>query len=768
MKFSYAWLKELSDFKGTAKELAELLSIHSVETETEQVKSFPNILVAKVLKVSKHPNADRLRIIELTDGSNTYEPVVCGAWNFDVGAIVPLALPGAVIPHNQHDPDGNPFVLGKAVIRGVESQGMICSGKELGIDENGEGILILDSSYKIGEEFAAKHVGPVIFDVSVPANRPDLISYRGLAREITALKGLGLAKRNEKLDFTKLRSKLLKVSVSEPTLCSRYTAVRLTGIEIKPSPEFIRNRLIESGLRPINNVVDITNYVMLETGQPLHAFDATKSGMVLNIRRAYVNETLTTLDGVQRKLNPEMLVIADNRKAIAIAGVIGGKSSIVDESTNEIILESANFNALAVRRSARECVLRTDASLRFERNLPLSFVDSGTAYALELLKKYASATVAEATAIGRTLKPQTCSLDASKVNSLLGIDLKASEQKKILTSLGFKVSGSGIFKVQIPEYRNDIVGWEDLAEEIMRFKGLDLIPAKPFAVIPSAHMTDKSYQVKEQLTDILLGLGCNQIYTYSFLSKDDVVKWEIPPHVLIEVANPLSSEQQYLRPNLVINGLKVAELNSKNTDRGSYFEIGNIYWKEGKNYLEKTQLSIICFDKLGVPSERLVAALNEMLSRLGVTYVLHQENEQMAVIKSGKEVLGNMATFPINDLNWAGIHINLEKLAEHIKPKEYQQPSRYPSVVLDVAIMARKDLSWAQIKELVESQSDLIRSVELFDIYMGKNIPSNRKSLAFRIIYQSLSHTLTEKEVAKIHKEITNQLVSKFSVQIRD
>jgi phenylalanyl-tRNA synthetase beta chain len=769
MKFSFDWLKDLSGYTGTAQQLAELLSTHAVETEIEQGLSFPGIIVAKVLKVEKHPNADRLRIVELTDGENTYAPVVCGAWNFEAGAIVPLALPGALIPHNQHDAEGKPFTLGKAVIRGVESQGMICSGKELGLSDEADGILKLDPSYRLGEEFAPKHqAGPKILDISVPANRPDLISYQGLAREIAALTGKSSPKKPEKNPLEKLSAKLLKVSVSETNLCPRYIAVRLSNIEIKPSPEFIRKRLNESGLRPINNVVDITNYVMLETGQPLHAFDSSKSGTVINVRKAYVNETLTTLDGQARKLSPDMLVIADSRKAIAIAGVIGGRDSMVDESSNEIILESANFNPLSIRRTARDLNLRTDASLRFEKNLPISFADTAAAYAVELLKKYAAAEPIEAVRVGKPAKAKSLNLDTEKVNSLLGIEMKASDQKQILSKLGFRAAGAKDLKIEIPEYRNDIAGWEDLAEEIMRFKGLDAIPSRPFGIVPSAHMTDEAYKTKERLIDMLTGLGADQIYTYSFISKDDAVKWDIPMNILVEVANPLSHEQQYLRPNLIINALKVVERNSKHAEEGCYFEIGNIYWKDGKDYEEKTYLSVISFDKIALPSERIVAVVKELLTRLKIKYSLVQENEQSAVIKSGKEILGRIATFPVSDAKWTGAHIDLEKISGLISNAEYIHPSKYPPVILDVAVLVRKDLPWSQIEDLVRAQSELIRTVELFDIYQGKNIPTNRKSLAFRVVYQADDHTLTEKEVLKIHKGITDQLAAKFSAEIRE
>jgi phenylalanyl-tRNA synthetase beta chain len=769
MKFSYSWLQDLSGYKGTPEKLAEVLSSHAFETEVISGTEFKNIIVAKVTKVAKHPNADRLRVIELTDGTNTYGPVVCGAWNFDVGALVALALPGATIPHNQHDPEGKSFVLTKATIRGLESQGMICSGKELGISDDGNGILLLSGrEYKPGETFTSKG-GEVYLDISAPANRPDLLGYYGVALEIAALTGSKLNIKHPKIDLDKLKPKLLKVNISSLKLCPRYVAVRLNNLAIQSSPEFIQERIRFSGHRPINNIVDITNYVMLETGQPLHAFDAQKIQGPISVRTAYVNEKIVSLDGVERKLSPQNLVIADSKQAIGVAGVIGGANSMIDEFTTEIILESANFDGVSIRKTARELGLRTDAAVRFEKSLPLALTDFAAAYAVELLQKYAAAVPLETYKAGTKPPPLTrVAFDPDKINNLLGLTLLPAEQKKILGKFGYAVQGSGHnMSAVVPFRRPDVTIWQDLAEEIGRFVGLDEIHPATTSVYPSFEMTSPMVDERQRSVETLTGLGFDEIYTYSFISEKDLEIWDIEKKIVLTVANPLSSDQQYMRPNILINMMKAAEHNSRFNGSGNYFEIGNIYWKEGKHLMEKTYLGMISFDK-DYPVLRITSSFRELAKRMNVAVTIEQDSEQMATIKAGKEVLGHIGRVQVGDLNWVGVHLDYEMFIKHASDKTFKPIIRYPSVELDVAVFARRDLAWGKIEHLIRSMDDkIIKDVELFDVYTGKNVPINKKSMAFRIVYQSVHKTLTDAEVQAVHSEVLKELKSKLNLEVR-
>ncbi len=767
MKFSFSWLKDLSGYSGSAEKLAEVLSLHAFETEIIAGQEFKNIIVAKVLKVEKHPNADRLRVVELTDGQNIFEPVVCGAWNFEAGDIVPLALPGALIPHDQHDPEGKPFTLTKATIRGIESQGMICSGKELGVSDDGKGILKLDSSYKLGETFVSKD-GEVKLDISLPANRPDLLGYLGVAREISALTYSKFAFRYPKIDLNKFKPKVLKVNISSEKLCPRYLAVRLGNVEIKPSPEPMQKRLREVGLRPINNIVDITNFVMLETGQPLHAFDASKVFGPINVRPAYVNEQITTLDGTPHQLNSQNLVIADAKQAIGIAGVMGGANTMIDNFTSEIILECANFDSVSIRKTARELGLRTDAAVRYEKSLPLALADTAATYAAYLIVQLAGAKVLEFVPAGVKPKPlRKIKLDPKKVGTLLGMEIKSARQKEILSKFGFQVSNIDPINVIVPFERTDVSIWQDLAEEIGRFEGLNEIEEVMPAVVPSALMTNPLVDKRQQVAEILAGLGYSEIYTYSFVSAQDLARWEIDAKIAIEVENPLTSDQKYMRPNLLPNILKTAEYNERYFDKGDYFEIGNVYWRENGQMLEKMYLGIFSYAK-NYPVMKLVSSFRELCRRLNIEITIDQEGEQLAAIKSGKAVLGRIGRINVGGPNWVGVHLDFEEFVKKIKPKQFKAPNKYPSIELDVAVWARKDLPWAKVEQTIKAiDSKIINRVELFDIYTGKNVPMNKKSLAFRIAYESAERTLTEAEVEKVHIEVLNELKNRLNLEVR-
>lgn len=773
MKFAYSWLKELVDIKYAPAKLAEYLSLHAFETEVEDSNAgFENIIVAKVTKIEKHPNADRLRLITLTDGKNSIGPVVCGAWNFDVGAIVPLALPGAVIPHDQHDPGGKSFTLAKATIRGVESQGMICSAKELGLGADGSGILILGQSYKLGTVLAVKNNSDEpIFDVSVPANRPDLISYRGVAWEIAALTGGRYKVKQSKSKISNLKSKVLQIRISDTKLCQKYIGVRLSSIRVGDSPKFIQERLKLSGLRPINNVVDITNYVMLEVGQPLHAFDASMVAGPINIRKAYLKESLKTLDHVERKLTADMLVIADSKKSLAIAGIIGGDGSAVGDFTNEIILEAANFNSVSVRRTARNLGLRTDASSRFERSLPTGLASIAAEYAVELLVKYANAKPLEYAQAGiKKEKAVVIKLETKKVNGLLGTNIPTDEQDKILKKFGFSVRATrSMLQVTVPFWRPDVRLWQDLAEEIARFEGLEKIPDTLASLPNSSGMTDKIVDERERVADLLAGMGFDEAYTYSFVPRSFMEKHGIDPVNAVEVANPLSADQEFLRMGLGMNYEKLVEHNSKYVPEHGFFEIGNVYRKSSGGIKEQTNLFLIYFSKNKLPAARLIGSLRELFERLGVDGSIRQEQEQMAEVFAGDKNIGSIAALGEEEVKWVAAEINFEELACLIKLKEFTAVPRYPSKDLDVALVVREEQPWSEIKNLIiRSDRKLLSSVRLFDVYKGKGISEGKKSLAFRIIYQAADRTLKDEEVNKIHDEILGELKSKFHAEIRD
>jgi len=771
MKFSYSWLKELVDIKLSPEKLAELLSEHAFEVEaTKESQHFENIIVAKVTKVEKHPNADRLRVIELTDGTNTFAPVVCGAWNFDVGAIVPLALPGATIPHDQHDPEGKSFVLGKAKIRGIESQGMICSAKELGLSGDGDGILLLDQSASIGEIFSVEPKNASqILDISIPANRPDLMGYLGIAREVSAIAGAKLKFKLTKTQIFKLKAKVLQVQVAVPKLCPKYSAVRLVGVRVGESPKFIQERLQSAGLKSINNVVDITNLVMLELGQPLHAFDAAKINGPIKVRQAFVNESIVTLDGIPRKLESEAMVIADSKKVIAIAGVMGGLETAVSANTTEVILEAANFNSVSVRKTYKKLGLRTDAASRFEKGVPISFVDQGLEYATALLVAHSGAKAVEYVASKTApLTQVNLELNPSDVNRLLGFEVKASEQKRVLSKFGFKVMESkGSLLVTIPDWRTDVRIWQDLVEEIGRFIGLNKIPQVPALLIPSSVPSDPLLVAADEIRDLLVSLGFYESFTYSFVPESFFVKNSIPTDTAVEITNPISADLKYMRTGIGMNYELLVEQNARFVSEQSMFEIGNVYRQEKGNIKEQSNLFLIRFSKNSAPEIEFLGSLRELFARLGISFSVKQSSEQDGLVLAGTEEVGVIRA-QRGDLSWIAAELSLEKLVKHFKQTVYSTIARFPAKQIDIAVLVNESVAWENVKEVIQKlKIGLLSSIELIEVYQGKNIGPGKKSFTIRLTYQSTERTLTDEEVVVFETQIIQKLKAELNAESR-
>jgi len=754
MKFSVEWLQELSGSKLRAAETADLLSEHTAEAEVAHGSSFRGIIAAEVTKAEKHPNADRLRVIELTDGKKDYRPVVCGAWNFDVGARVALALPGASIPHDQHDPEGKSFTLGKAKIRGIESQGMICSGKELGLTQDGDGIMLLDGSHKLGRDLV---VGDETLDVSSFANRPDLYSYLGVSREISAL---------TKSPFNEPKSaslpkpgKAVAIEIRNNRQCSHFSAVTLTGVRPGPSPEFIQRRLKASGLRARNILVDTTNYVMLLTGQPLHAYDAAqvKGGFV--VRSAEDREKILCLDGVERTLTKDMLVIADQEKPLGIAGLIGGQASAVSDSTTDIILEAANFDAVSIRKTGRKLNVRTDASTRFEKSLPISFVQSGLEMAVAILEQHAGAKIKDYSQAGKQpVKPVTLTFTAAQVNGLLGMSVPAKDQKIILERFGFKVTGAAAMKATVPSWRPDVHIWEDLAEEVVRASGVNSVPGIPPRTIFSSQMTDPLVDFAARVSDTLVGMGASEIYSYSFSAEGN--------QAALEIANPLNEDQRFMRTSILPNMAKTAELNSRYFDSGLYFEIGDIYRKGNGGYMEMTKLGLMAYSKADFPS----LALNGIITNLGkllsaeITFSQHAESSADVMV-NGKAV-GTVETVPHPDLRIVGASLDMRTMLGLASQVQYQPIPRFPSKSLDTSIVIKEKTAWADVMRSAGTDP-LLAAMELIDTYQGQGIPGGKKSLTIRLTWQAPDRTLTEKEASDANARILAKITQKNGAIIR-
>ncbi|MBL7155496.1 MAG: phenylalanine--tRNA ligase subunit beta [Candidatus Portnoybacteria bacterium] len=606
-------------------------------------------------------------------------------------------------------------------------------------------------------ELVEKRDDDHLLDVEVLPNRAhDCLSHLGIAREIAAITNNKLQITNyNKIQNSKFKiQNLVKVENKDKNLCPRYTARALINVKVGPSPQWLQERLEVCGLRPISNIVDIANYVMLETGQPLHAFDADKlksqgKTKTIIVRRAKKGEKITTLDNEKYDLDENILVIADEKNPVCVAGIKGGQGPGIDGQTKRIILEAANFSPQIIRQGSQQLNLKTDASWRFEHQLDPNLTEEAVALAAYLVQEIAGGEILDGIVdvYPIKIKPKKVKLDIKRVKSLLGVDIPAKEIKSILERLGFEVQPQ---EVIVPTRRLDVSIPEDLIEEIGRLYGFEKIPSQmPRAsLIPPKRNEDLIYQNK--IRDILTNLGFSEVYNYSFVSDKGV-----------EVLNPISQEQKYLRPNLAINLIKNIKENKKYFNEVRLFEIGKVFEKNKSQVIEKKKLGAVLF-----PADfyRLKGVIETLLNKLRITDVWYDEatgKNIRAKVKTGNDLLG-----------WLGDNIfelDFEKIVKlATEERIYAAPSKYPAVVRDVALLVERGTKVIEALNLIHAAGGpLIRDIDLFDIYDGEEIPDGKKNLAFHIIYQSDDHTLTDKEVNKLQEKIIKALEEEGGWEVR-
>jgi len=805
MKVSLKWLRDYVDIKLAPEELAEKLTMSGLEVKGVQTigGTWDNVVIGEVVALNPHPNADRLKLatVDLGTGQVT---TVCGAPNIGLGQRVPFAHIGArlIDPHTEET-----VLLKPAKIRGVPSEGMVCSEKELGISDSHEGILVLSPEAPIGVPLSS-YLGDVIFDLDITPNRPDCLSVIGIAREIAALTGEPL--RLSPIHYEELEDSIgsfASVDIAEPDLCPRYCASLITGIKIAPSPSWLQQRLNSCGMRPINNVVDVTNYVMLEYGQPLHAFDYHKlKGRQIIVRRAENSENITSLDGTKRALNPDILLIADKEEAVAVAGIMGGLDSEVTGQTDAILLESANFNQATIRRGCSHLQLQSEASIRFDKGLsselPLLPLKRATQLLLELAGGRAAKGIIDVYP-GKS-KPKTISLTAREVKRLSGLDVNIDGILRVLHSLGFECqegdSGSQI-SVSVPYWRSDVKCSADLVEEVVRIIGYEKIPITKLGsplpqqkskLSPSAQQSD----LKEKLRNVLIGFGFQEILTYSLVSLEKLQKLspklelKIPP---LRVANPMTREQEYLRTSLRAGLLSTLSHNQKFEQAGiRLFEIGKIFLPRGKDLPEERDM--LCA-VLGGPRAELSwqadkepldffdakGAVENLLNQLGLKASFDIGDDEILFPGKGADIIveddkagivGDVHPRVAQAFELSSaiclIEIDLEKLLTRIaRTKEYQPIPRFPSVTRDIALVVDEQVRYRRAKEIIQS-FPLVTQIALFDLYRGNQIPEGKKSFAIRIIYQSPSHTLTDEEVDQTQEQMLDSLHQELGATLRD
>ncbi|MBP5993832.1 MAG: phenylalanine--tRNA ligase subunit beta [Candidatus Moranbacteria bacterium] len=779
MKYSYHWLKELSGTKKPAERVADLLMRHAFEVEG--VESYPHgldgVLTGRVLSVVPHPNADRLRVAQVELGKNDVRQIVCGAPNLAEGQKVVVVLPGASLPGG--------IEIRAAEIRGVQSNGMICSEKELGIGDGHTGILVLPDEAPIGSEFA-KLVGlsDTILDVKILADRgSDALSYEGLAREIAALDGHAPQFAETKAKPFKIPSynRAPKVQIADKKACRRYVGLLFKDVEVGESPLWLKTKLLVSGLRPINNIVDITNYLMLRTGQPLHAFDADTLSGGVHIRMAKKGEKLELLTGEKKSLSTDDLVIADAKHPLALAGIMGGKHSGVTAETKDIFLEIANFDGATLRRTRIRHGLATDASYRFERNLDPNLPIEVAREAAELIRELAGGKLAGARdEYPEKRKEWKIELALSRVEGVLGVKVPIFEVVQYLALQGLTVrkqNGKDALLVTIPTRRPDLRDEWDLIEEIGRMRGYDKVspvaPLLPLVAVPGNPVKHFERNTKERLAHA----GFTEIMTYSFYGVRDIEAFGLEEAGHVELANPLNPDQTHLRRSLVPSLLRKVKENLRHTDTFRIFEWESVFEKWKKLEVREAKMLVIAsVSRDGGVREfaRLKGSIENLLESLhigGAEFVPHAAPEsgdewhrvQSADILVGGRKLGTIGTLMPFIMKNFGIAsgmavavLDTEALRSSVETETVFRPlPRFPFAVRDISLVFEKKVeSGSVVRRMLDAGAPLLRSAELFDIFEKEG----SRSLAFHLSFGADERTLTSDEMDAAFERIVSEV----------
>ena len=781
MKISLNWLKDFVDCDLPASELEALFRRAGLEVAAVEKRGadFDKVVVAQILESAQHPNADRLSVCKVDDGSETPRQIVCGAKNYQVGDKVPLALPGAVLPGD--------FKIKTGKLRGVESEGMMCSAKELKLAEEAEGLLILSKDAVVGSPIADQFPPDVLFELEITPNRPDWLSHLGVAREITVFTDIPLTHPGIPAPAITPAGEAVKIEAAE---CPYYTLRRIRGVKIGPSPQWLADRLISIGLRPVNNVVDVTNYVLFELGQPLHAFDAAKIDGPLRVRRATEGESFRALDGRDYKLGENFLVISDNVRPVALAGVMGGEDSGVSAATTDILLESAVFDPAFVRRASRTLGLLSDSSYRFERGVDPEMVASASARAAELIVQVAGGVADDVVleAGSHWARPEIV-LRHARVRTLLGAEFSDQEIEESLTRVGLeKTSGGGDSTWSVPGFRHELTREVDLIEEISRVIGIEEIPSQTSGFFAASSAPDAAYDFLMERRKALAGLGFSEARTSTLVSVADAT-WFGPA---VELKNPFGDDQSRLRTSL-LPGLLAALKRNANLGATAIrlFECGRIFSLSG----EESRIALVATGALTATNWRGTAGRNwDIFDLKGAVAELAGLREgdfaplpnpplpfgsAIEVFKNGTRIgllgilhpaearkLGASATVVAAEFDaavWQGAAGSFS--ATKPLPK-------FPASTRNIALTAPLTLSYGDVRAAVLSQNEpLLESVSLFDLFTdasGKNLAADRKSLAISLTFRSGERTLTSEEINAATDRLKAGLKGQLGVDFRE
>lgn len=801
MKISLNCLKEFVNLSNiNPEDIKDKLTAHVVEVEQiiKQADQFENIVVAKIIEIKKHPQADRLQIALVDDGEENLRPIVCGAPNIAVGQLVPLAKIGAKL--------SNGLEIQEAEIRGEKSYGMLCSIKELGLGDNHDGIMILDKRAKIGQNLAEfLKLDEIVLEIDNKSisNRPDLWGHYGIARELSVLFEKKLKEHPAKnFKIKKGKDSKLEIEIKNKNLCKKYIALKIDQIKVEESPNWLKNKLQALGLNPINNIVDAANYVMLETGQPLHIFDAKGIDKII-VKKAEKNEKFVTLMGEEKILNENDIVISDEKQSIALAGVIGGKEKEVNNTTTSIIIESANFDAIPIRKTAQRLNCRTDAAMRFEKSLDPQLCQLALNRIVELLKTMQKNIVISSEILETgDWKEELIIIDLNLdwLKKIIGEEIKEKTIKSILESLGLKVKEktNKDWEVKIPSWRQeDLRIKEDLLEEIIRIYGYNNIPASLPDDKLEPPIKDPLLELIKKVKNILSrSYKMTEIYNYSFLGQEQLTKLNIDTNNHLRLLNPSSSHFEFLRTDLIAGLVSNIQSNQAKKENLSFFEIGNIFLNvAGEIPKDKKQNESLPYQekKLGLALANyqgdsfsnlksiITSFLNEIQNNLNLEFLPSdleipwaKKDENALIMLNNREIgfIAKLSPEAIKknslkkDVSLAEISLkNLLNILNETPKAEYQAPAKFPSLKRDLAFMIDQKILYNDINREIKNFSPLLKELELFDVY---NLEENKKSLAFHLSYASEEKTLSTEEVDKIQAELIKHLENKFSAQIRD
>ena len=817
------WLKDYIDLDVTTEEFCDrmIMSGSNLETCEHFCEEMENVVVGKIEKIEKHPDADKLVVCMLNVGKEEPVQIVTGAPNVFEGALVPVALHKSRIPgplHGQPKQEGGVKIT-KGKLRGVESFGMLCSAEELGFEDkvvpvaHKDGIWILEGDYELGQDFAeALGLKQAVVDFEITPNRPDCLAMVGMAREASATfkKPFTYPDTDIKDENGKGETKdYVSVDIKNPESCKRYVARIVTDVKVEQSPWWLQKRLMYAGMRPINNIVDITNFVMLEYGQPIHAFDINqvKGGRII-VENAAEGEKFVTLDNNEITLTKDKLLINDEERGIAIAGVMGGLNSEIEEDTTTIIVESANFSGDSVRATSKKLGLRTEASSRFEKGIDPNLCEAAADRVCRLIELIGAGKVCRGS-VDNYPNPETAKtidIRVDRINHVLGIDITREDMVSMLERLEIKVEGSGnVMTVTPPTVRQDLLEEEDYIEEVARLYGYDKLPVTLPKGNCEAGISDER-ALRDLTRNSLCGMGLNEIQTYSFVSpkgvdnvRIDEDSWE---RAFVKLINPLGEENSVMRTILTPNMMEVLARNySRNIDKVKAFEIGNTFMANMLNEeeLPDEQYSL-CIGMYGKNEDffSLKGIVEELLKVLGIKGAVFEAESEYGVyhpgrcariaVPSGRQgaedadilydelgIMGEIHPDVAENYGMDGVRIYccelmFDAIMRHADTEIVYTPlPKYPSTSRDIALLVDEDMAVGKIEEVIRKHGKkILENVKLFDVYRGKQVEEGKKSVAFTLTYRDKDKTLTDDEVAAVHNDVLNALKDKLNAVLRE